>query len=199
MRPSTRPQHHPATRRPRTVSVWRSATCYLLFPLILTACGADHRARNLIAQYKVAVEKHDIPLMVKLSDPNMRASIERGNLRQDAVLACIDGILQHPVRVVGDGRGIVYLGWVPAQPEMFTLTQVVVGEGRTITKYSALRDSPGGSDTTDWQVSVMGEDEWALLRFAQALAKVDDSLLKAWYFDGSYDAKHELKRLVDVH
>src|SRR5438067_9329924 len=84
----------------------------LLFAILLTACGADHRARNLLKQYQAAAEKNDIPTLVRLGDPNMRALIERHYEEPNYPSNAIQQILPHPVRVVRHPHGIAYIGWV---------------------------------------------------------------------------------------
>jgi hypothetical protein len=183
----------------------------LLLAFLASACSnPEQRARNVVTAYKTAVQQNDIPTVTKLADPNMRALIERNTMRQETVNEFLDAIVQHPVRVVRAKQGVVYIGWVPIpagyQLEQAILAPVVIGEGRSISKYSALRESTGTNETNDWQVSVMG-GEWVLAvvratseraPIEAALTKIDDALLRAWYFEGSLDAKHEIERQLET-
>jgi len=175
----------------------------LLISVLLAACSADHRARTLLKEYAAAAEKNDLPVLVRLSDPNMRALIERGYEKQDYPAEVIQQILPHPVRVVRHARGIAYIGWVGGD-----LVPIVVGEGRTISKYSNWVEHASVNDTTDWQVSIL--DPGMLNAFIcrmknadpapynAALMQIDDALLRAWLFEGSLDAKHEIRRRLDL-
>lgn len=174
----------------------------LLLTLLLCSCGADHRARKLLDEYAAAAEQHDIPAMVRLGDPNMRALIERTDEKPDYPARAIREILPHPLRVIHHDRGIAYIGWVGTD-----LLPIVVGEGRTISKYSSLRETAGTNDTTDWQVSIMS-NEWAFASYGSVLhpdpkpleaafMSIDDGLLRAWLFDGSIAARHEIHRRLD--
>jgi hypothetical protein len=187
------------------------APVVLILALLANGCrNEDRRARQVIAEYRAAVQQNDISTVVRLADPNMRALIERNTMRQETVNEFLDAILQQPVRVVRAKQGIVYFGWVPVpagyELEQAILAPVVVGEGRSISKYSALRESTGTNETTDWQVSVMG-GEWvlAVVRLTNerapieaALSTIDEQLLIAWYFEGSLDAKHEIERQLET-
>jgi len=171
----------------------------------LLACGADHRARTLLKEYAAAAEKNDIPVLVRLSDPNMRALIERGYEKQDYPVEAIRQILPQPVRIVRHARGIAYIGWVGND-----LIPIVVGEGRTISKYSSLVENAGVNDTTDWQVAIIdpGMLGAGIARanssrpdpapYNAALMNIDDALLRAWFFEGSSDARREIHRRLDL-
>jgi len=175
----------------------------LLFAILLTACGADHRARNLLKQYQAAAEKNDIPTLVRLGDPNMRALIERHYEEPNYPSNAIQQILPHPVRVVRHPHGIAYIGWVGSD-----LVPIVVGEGRATSKYSSWVEHASVNDTTDWQVSIL--DPGMLGAFIcrmknadpapynAALMQIDDALLSAWLFEGSLDAKQEIHRRMDL-
>jgi len=169
------------------------------------------RAVAVLVEYQLAVQHDDIPAFVRLADPNMRALIERGSLRKDDTASFIDTVAGQPVRVVRTPKGVVYLGWLRqhcARCE-WNLVAVVVGEGRSISKYSELSESAGTNFTTDWQVSVLaGHESWRLAHVWNAtdeapvnaaLAKIDDALLAAWYFEGSIDARHDILRRLGTH
>ncbi len=186
-----------------------------LLALCLAGCGARHHANSVLAAYKTAVAQNDVPAFVRLAEPNMRALIERdaGLLKEDTV-AFIDTITANPVRVVTSPKGVVYLGWERERSPCrgscgWNLMPLVVGEGRSISKYSELAESAGTNETTDWQVSALtGRESWRLagVRNAndqaainKALATVSDDLLRAWFFEGSIDARRSISASLGTH
>ena len=83
----------------------------LLLAFALFGCGKDH-ARSVLNAYMTAVEKQDIPTFVHLTDPNIRAYIEKGSLRKEDTLGYIDTITAQPVRVLRSPTATLYIGWV---------------------------------------------------------------------------------------
>jgi hypothetical protein len=176
-----------------------------LLAVAFTGCGAEHHAQSVLAAYKAAVTNNDIPAYVRLAEPNMRALIEREELRKDATVKFIDTITTRPQRVVRTAQGVAYLGWVREQCGTceWNLMAVVVGEGRAISKHAQLR-SVAVNETTEWQVSALaGHETWRLAHVWKendeaavntALAGIDDRLLATWYFEGSSDAQREIQR-----
>jgi hypothetical protein len=107
-----------------------------LLAVAFTECRAEHHAQSVLTAYKAAVANKDIPTFVRLADPNMRALIEREELRKDATVKFIDTITTRPQRVVRTTQGVAYRGWVREQCGTceWNLMAVVVGEGRAISK-----------------------------------------------------------------
>src|SRR5437773_1486566 len=113
----------------------------LLLTLGVQAGEARHRAQDVAVAYMLAVQHDDIPTFVRLAEPNMRALIERGELRKQATVAFIDTVGGSPVRVVETAKGVVYFGWERTASPCgglcgWNLMALVVGEGRAICKYS---------------------------------------------------------------
>lgn len=186
----------------------------LLLTLSVQAGEARRRAQEVAVTYMLAVQHNDIPTFVRLAEPNMRALIEREELRKNATVTFIDTVGGSPVRVIETAKGVVYFGWertaLPCGATCgWNLMPLVVGEGRAICQYAELADRPRTTDTKEWQVSALaGEESWRLAyvrnEAAEAainakLAAIDEKLLIAWYFEGSIDARRAIERQMGTH
>jgi hypothetical protein len=186
----------------------------LLLTLSVQAGQARQRAQTVLVPFILALQHNDIPTIVRLAEPNMRALIDRDDLDKYATSMFIDSVAGAPVRVVESSRGVVYFGWERTTNPCGTtcgwnLMPLVVGEGRAICKYTRLAENPQTTDTREWQVSALhGKESWRLAHVRQQageaaynarLATIDEQLLIAWYFDGSNDARRAIERQMGTH
>lgn len=187
----------------------------LLLPGLAVQAGqARQRAQAVLVPFILALQHDDIPTIVRLAEPNMRALIDRDDLDKFATSMFIDFVAGSPVRVVESPRGVVYFGWERTTNPCGTtcgwnLMPVVVGEGRAICKYTRLAENPQTTDTREWLVSALhGKENWRLAHvrkqadeatYNARLATIDERLLIAWYFDGSNDARRAIERQMGTH
>jgi len=172
-------------------------TATVLLTVLLCSCSADHRARNIIAEYKAAVEKHDESAISRLTCRTMRDYIDQQYFNHEKAAAFIDEIMKAPVRTLRGKHAVAYVGWVPTLGEQ-RLFAVLVGEPNTINTFAALRDHPS-TDKTDWQLSMVCDEALGAVRTEaerprvnDKLANVDEQLLTAVLFEGDNHAKHAL-------
>jgi hypothetical protein len=177
-----------------------------LLTLAFIGCGARHHALQTFAAYREAVLHNDIPAFVRLADPNMRNLIELHNFTKEESVVVADQLLAHPIRVFTTQHGVAYLGWIEHE-NRWHLWQLVIGKGRVISAYSAMRISTPNT-TTDWQVSMLCSQSWELRSVRtpeqrqlteQALAKVPDDLFVTWYFTGSTDAQLAILKQLPLY
>jgi len=201
-------------RTPRRSALVTFLVASLLVALVARAGDAKRRAIAVGTAYMLAVQHNDIPTFVRLAEPNMRALIEREELRKEETVTFIDMIGGSPVRVIESAKGVVYFGWERTTNPCgascgWNLMPLVIGEGRAICKYTRLAENPQTTDTTEWQVSALhGKESWRLAHvrreadeqaFNAKLATIDERLLMAWYFEGSIDARRAIERQMGTH
>jgi hypothetical protein len=171
-----------------------------LLTLLLAACGADHHAQQVIAAYKTAVEHKDTAALTRLTGQNMQASLDDHEMDRDDSAIVADAVLQHAFRKVTTSRGVLYLGWLKRDNSY--LFPLLVGEPDALNQFRRKRDFPRQS-TNDWRISILSHSPIGIVEkdakrvpIEQALAKLDDQILIAYFFEGSTDAKNAVDQAI---
>ena len=179
----------------------RSRTRLALLTLLLASCGAEHHADQVLTAYRSALQHHDLAAYARLAAPNLRASVDAGDIKQEDTFFLLDAVLTQRVRTITTRHAVIYLGWEKHTGRANTLWPVLVGEATALRHFGA-RTTALPPETTDWQVSMAYSPEWAVAhvdnsseqaRITAAIEHIDEALLTAWLLEGNEDARKAIQ------
>ncbi|SRR6266446_2585600 len=179
----------------------RTRPCLVLLPLLFAGCGAEHHADQVIAAYRSAIQHNDLAAYARLAAPNLRASVDAGDIKQEDTFFLLDAVLKQRIRTITTRHAVIYLGWEKHTGRANTLWPLLVGDGTALRHFGA-RTNNLPPESTDWQVSMAYSPEWAVAhvdnpseqaRVTTAIQHIDEALLTAWLLEGNDDARKAIQ------
>ena len=179
----------------------RSSTRLALLFACLAGCGTEHHADQVLTAYRSAIQHHDLAAYARLAAPNLRASVDAGDIKQEDTFFLMDAVLTQRIRTITTRHAVIYLGWEKHTGRANTLWPILVGEGTALRHFGA-RTTDLPPESTEWQVSMAYSPEWAVAhvdnpseqaRVTTAIQHIDEALLTAWLLEGNEDARNAIQ------
>ena len=178
-----------------------SRTRLVLLTLLVDGCDAEHHADQVLTAYRSAIQHNDLAAYARLAAPNLRASVDAGDLKQEDTFFLLDAVLKQRIRTITTRHAVIYLGWEKHTGRANTLWPILVGDGTALRHFGA-RTNNLPPESTDWQVGMAYGPEWAVAhvdnpgeqaRVTTAIQHIDETLLTAWLVEGNEDARKAIQ------